>query len=271
MRAFFAFLFAFALGCAEEPSSTYTTPSGATAATPVAATPFDPQKATAKGKEYLSTLYGTKKPNGPVCLGEKVSGEYTQCSYTYTEADGSLKAGTILCSTTGCMEGSAPTAVPVANMPVAQAGNSSDSITDEWLFWYLLFSNGGTSSTYHHWYDSTPPYGRTGYYSPTYVPSVQSRSYYNTTYSKPVSTVSTSKYSSKTSYSTYKPSTTSTSTYRPTTTTTSSSKSTATSTSSSSKSTATSTSSSSRSSGFGSSSRSSGYRSSGSSSRGGRR
>lgn len=248
MRAFFVFLFAFCLGCAEEP--TYTTSSGSTASTPVATVPFDATKATAKGKEYINTLYSAKNPNGPVCLGEKVSGEYTQCSYTYTETDGSLKAGTILCSSTGCMEGSAATTINRADMPVAQVTNGSSSVSDDWLFWYLLFNNGGTTYHYHSWYDATPSYGRTAYYSTTYTPSAQSRSYYSTTYSKPVSTASSTKYSSKTSYSSSRSSGYSTS-------------------SSSSKSSSTTTkSSSSRSSGWGNSSRSSGYRSSGSSSRG---
>ncbi len=237
MFTLFIFLSTFLFGCTEPETSSTTT----WAPTPVAPVSFDAAKATTRGKEYINTLYSTKSPNGPVCLGEKVSGEYTQCSYTYTENDGILKAGTILCSTTGCMEGSAATTIDKSEVPlVASSSGTSNSVTDDWLFWYILFNSGGTTHHYHSWYDTTPSYGRTAYYSPGYTPSSQSRNYYTTTYSKPVSTAS-AKYNSKTSYS-------------------------STRSSSSTASSSTATKSSSKSSGWGNSSRSSGYRSSGSSS-----
>lgn len=261
MRAFFAFLFVFALGCADEPSRGTINGTPAASVTVPAPAPFDPVKATAKGKEFVTGLYGTKNPNGPICLPEKVSGDYTQCSFTYNEIDGTLKAGTILCSNKGCFEGQAPVAVPAEDRPVTIVNNTTGSSggmdNSEWLLWYLMFSNGGTSYHYNSWHANTPYYGRSAYYTTSYVPTAQSRSYYTTTYSAPVKAAATTKYSSKTT---------------PTVTTSSSgyskSTSTATSTSTSTKSTpaATTTSSSSKSSGWGTSSRSSGYKSSGSSS-----
>lgn len=264
MRAFFAFLFAFAIGCAEPTSGgTINGQPAATVSVPPPA-PFDPVKATAKGKEFVTGLYGSKNPNGPICLPEKVSGDYTQCSFTYNETDGTLKAGTILCSNRGCFEGQAPVAVPAEDRPTVQIVNGQTQDNNDWLLWYLMFSNGGTSYHYHTWYDSTPAYGRTAYYSTTYVPTSQSRSYYTTTYSKPVSTASTTKYSTKTT-PTVTASSSRSSGYSSGTTTSSATKS----TSSSSSSSTTKSTSTSRSSGWGNSSRSSGYRSSGS--RGGRR
>jgi hypothetical protein len=249
---FVCFLFILSIavtGCAEPSGGTINGQPVATVTVPPPA-PFDPVKATAEGKEFITELYGTKNPNGPICFPEKVSGEYTQCSFTYDEIDGTLKAGVILCSNKGCFEGQAPVTVPVEDRPVQVLNNSSGSTFDnnEWLLWYLLFSNGGTSYHYNSWHANTPAYGRTAYYSPTYVPTTQSRSYYTSTYSKPVSTVSTTKYTPKTTPTV----STSSSSYKSTSTT--------------SKPAATSTSSSSKSSGYGTSTRSSGY-SSGSSSR----
>lgn len=254
MFALFAFMLTF-IGCEPAPtsSSSSSTINDIPASQVVVKAPvFNAEKATAKGKEYIDTLYGTKSPNGPVCLGETVSDEYTQCSYTYTEVDSTLKAGTILCSNRGCMEGSAATTVAKEDIPSVvvntTTGGTSGGMSNDWLFWYILMSNGGTSYHYNSWYSNTPAYGRTAYYSPGYIPSAQSRSYYTTTYSKPVATASATKYTSKTtSKSTVSSSTKSTS------------KSTAPSTVTTKKTTS--------SSGWGKSSRSSGYKSSGSSSR----
>lgn len=241
---FIAFLLIL-LGCAPETGGTINGQSPTVVKARVEA--FDPAKATLKGSEYVKALYGTKSPNGPICMPEAVANGYTQCSYTYTETDGTLKAGTILCSSTGCMDGEAAVTVASTDMPAQATGSSG--IDNEWLMWYLLFSNGGTSSHYHTWYSSTPDYGRGAYYASGYTPSTASKSYYTSTYKAPVTSASSSKITTKTTY---------------TSATTSTKSPSATSSSTSGTSTKATSASTKRSSGVGTSSRSSGVRSSGS-------
>lgn len=254
----FALLALSVLGCSE-PSNGHINGVPASQVT-VKPAVFDAAKATARADSYIDTLYGSKSPRGPVCMPEAVTGDYTQCSYTYTELNGTLVAGTILCSNKGCMEGEAPKIVDKQDMPAVTVvnGQSNNGLTDDWLFWYLMFNNGGTSYRYNSWYDSTPAYGRTSYYSPTYVPSAQSRSYYTSTYKAPVASTSTTKYATKTTPTVTK--TTTTTTTKTPTSTTSSTVTKSTTTTSTPAATTT------KSSGYGKSTRSSGY-SSGSSSR----
>lgn len=245
-----AIIFSF-IACEAEPEATTTTMHP-----PVA---FSAEKATEEAEKYVETLYSTVEYNGPVCLGEKVTERYTQCSFTYMKGE-DLFASTILCDNFGCIEGSAPAVVAAENRPATVVENGQDSgIPDDWLFWYLLMNNGGASHSYHTWYHATPEYGRTAYYTTSYRPSTQSTAYYKDQYSSTVKSTATKSFTSK--YPTTSRSST-------TASTTASTTSSASKTSTSSKSTAT-TSSKSRSSGWGSSSRSSGYRSS--SSRSGRR
>lgn len=211
---FVAFAFLFTTGCIEPTvSQTSSSPAQKVAS-------FDPKAASAEAKKFVDTLYGTKSPNGPVCLPEANQG-YTQCSFTYTELDGTLKAGTILCDNTGCRTGELPVAIPVEDRPVA---NTSGGIDNDWLFWYLMFNNGGTSYHYHSWYTNTPVYGRSAYYTVGYTPTVESRSYYNTTYKTSVATSTAKKYPTTTTTKTTSSSGKSTTTT--TTTTTKSTKST---------------------------------------------
>lgn len=175
--------------------------------------PLDPGKANAAAQTYVSTLYADKGVKGPVCMPEAVVDGYTQCSFTYDETGTTsetptgdtvttttTKVATVLCNNNGCMEGDAPTMMSADIAPETYASNGGhDSITDDWLFWYMLYSSGGTTHHYHGWYDSTPHYGRTAYYSKTYTPTAKSTSYYKSSYSSTVKKSSTSKYSSKTS------------------------------------------------------------------------
>lgn len=229
--------------CDDAPSGGTINGQPATAVARPAPKPYDPIAVAAKAEAYVSQLYGSKSPNGPVCFPEAMQGDSTQCSFTYLEGT-VLQAGTITCSSRGCVSGEIKP-VPVEDTPqvVVQSGNHDNN---EWLYWYLLYNNGGTSVHYNTWYTTTPAVGRTSYTSTSYTPPAASTSYYRSTYRAPVTTTVTAKTAA-----------------RAPTASTSSAKSTSTTTTT--KSTSTST-------GWGKSTRSTGYKSSGGSSRsGGRR
>jgi hypothetical protein len=261
--------FAFLIGLLASCASNETTSTTATRAMP-SAPPFNPQQAQAQAETFLRTLYPNQKLNGPVCMPEEVVDGLTQCSFTTTlDGIGPLQVGTILCGNTGCREGEAPVVVQQDLLPAQQAGSTTvvqnhGGVDNDWLFWYLLWSNGATTHHYHSWYTSTPVMYRGAYYSRGYVPAPAAVTSYRTNYSRAVTTNSSSKYSYKSSYKTtpasssYKttPTTTSRTTTGTKTTTTSSPKP-----SSSYRSTPKSAPS--RSSGFSSPSRSSGFRSGG--------
>lgn len=173
-----------AASCSSE-SSRHTT--SATSAT-VSVRALDPESAQFHAKNYLDTLLAAGTYRGPVCLPEAVVDGMTQCSYSMDTASGN-QIGTLLCGNTGCREGQAPAVIPQEIAPQQVATNTSghSSISDDWLFWYLLYNNGGTTHYYHSWYDSTPPAYRGAYYSTGYRPAPQTINYYHTTYSAPIS------------------------------------------------------------------------------------
>jgi len=208
-------------GCSKDSNTT----TGSTSGSAVEETPpLDPAKAAEHAKTFLATLFPDSDVNGPICLPEEVVDGYTQCSYTMAAkvvepAEGEesaapeVKIGTLLCNNAGCMEGDAPAlmaeemaadAMAQANANTNSGGSGSthhyhhNSYSDDWLFWYLLYNNGGTTYRYNSWYDSTPVVHRTAYYSTTYVPSTDSVSSYRTNYGTSVRTNSTTKYATKT-------------------------------------------------------------------------
>ena len=176
---------------------------------------LNPAKANTAAQSFVGTLYANQNVKGPVCMPEAVVDGYTQCSFSYQETASVSDAttgesvdtktthvGTVLCNNNGCMEGDAPTMMAADMAPDGYAETDGhDSITDDWLFWYMLSNNGGTSYGYNSWYSNTPSYGRSAYYSRTYVPTAQSRTYYTSSYSAPVKSASTTRYSSKTASS----------------------------------------------------------------------
>lgn len=254
MTKIFMFLAMFFLGC--EPSPT--TPELA----PIPPKVLNIAAATAKAEAYVQVLYASREPAGPVCLPEAVEADKTRCSFTYIDTDKSFKAGTILCNADGCSPEVVGASVSAEDRPTIVVTNGqpqNNNASNDWLFWYLLSTSGGTQHHYHAWYDSTPNYGRNVYYTSTYTPPTQSRTYYTTTYSQPVKYTTRTTTVTSTGTRTAKPVSSSTVTSTGTKSYNSSSSSTATKSST--------TKSSTRSSGWGSSSRSSGYKSSGSSSR----
>lgn len=189
----------------------------ATAVARPAPKPYDPIAVAAKAEAYVSQLYGSKSPNGPVCFPEAMQGDSTQCSFTYLEGT-VLQAGTITCSARGCVSGEIKP-VPAEDVPQVIVQNTGGSHNNnEWMYWYLLYNTGGTTVHYNTWYTTTPAVGRTSYTSTSYTPTAASTSYYRSTYKAPVTTTTAAR-TSTTTPSTKSATSTSTTTAKPATST----------------------------------------------------
>lgn len=154
---------------------------------------LDVETAQLQAETYIKNLFPASEVNGPVCMPEAVVDQYTQCSYSLRDGEG-WQVGTLLCSNVGCREGEAPTTVAANLAPQATAGHSH-SMSNDWLFWYMLYNSGGTRVYYSSWYDSTPPAYRSAYYGVGYRPTVESRTYYTRTYAQPIRSTSTTRFS----------------------------------------------------------------------------
>ncbi len=166
--------------------------------------PLDPQLASVNAKAYLDALIPPGQYGGPICLPETVINNMTQCSYSL---NGGTEIGTILCGNSGCYEGEAPRPLDqnLVGQPTAAAvtpGVSHSGIqTEELLLWYLLFNNGAVTHHYYDWHYATPAAYRSVYFTPLYRPPVTSINYYHTTYSAPVRSSSTQRFSNVTTSS----------------------------------------------------------------------
>lgn len=183
-------LFSFLLAC----GGCWSDDSASVTSAPIQKAPLDIALATTQAEKYVDTLFATKNPKGPVCLSEASVGGKVECSFTYQEGE-ELQVKTVVCGNNGCSPGAPPSPTAVAaltQVPVNSAGEKN--ITDDWLFWYLLMSNNAGVGGYNTWYSSTPVYARTAYYTTSYRPTPEARTYYTTTYSKNVATGTSSRY-----------------------------------------------------------------------------
>lgn len=164
---------------------------------------FDPIKSQLQADTFVSNLFPEVEINGPICMPEAVVEDMTQCSYSM-KLEERWQVGTILCNDLGCRQGEAPAVVP-DEMAVEATNNTSggvsSGINNDWLLWYMLFSNGGTTHHYNSWYNNTPPAYRSAYYSRTYTPSSDAVNHYKTNYSAGVSAGATKRYPVKSSSS----------------------------------------------------------------------
>lgn len=159
---------------------------------------LDVETAQLQAETYIKNLFPSTEVNGPVCMPEAVLDQYTQCSYSLPSGE-SWQVGTLLCSNLGCREGEAPAVVAADLAPQASStGSHSHGMSNDWLFWYMLYNSGGTRVYYTSWYDSTPAVYRSAYYGVGYRPTVESRTYYTRTYAQPIRNVSTTRFSSVT-------------------------------------------------------------------------
>lgn len=161
-----------------------------TACTSSSTAALDPAKAQQQAEKFTAEMYPGVAINGPICLPEEVIDHKTQCSFSFKQGE-DFKAGSLICGNGGCREGSAPMVVAQDDRPGFGSGTTGNN---DWLMWYLLFSNGGTTHHYHSWYDSTPAAYRGAYYSRGYRPPAQATSYYRSNYSKGVTSTTRSRY-----------------------------------------------------------------------------
>lgn len=150
-----------------------------------------------QAETYIKNLFPGTEVNGPVCMPEAVVDQYTQCSYSMRSGE-SWQVGTLLCSNLGCREGEAPTVVAADVAPPVQASSGHGGMDNDWLFYYMLLNSGAVHGPYSVWYSSTPAVYRSAYYGVGYRPTIESRTYYTRTYSAPIRSTSTQRFSSVT-------------------------------------------------------------------------
>lgn len=191
--SFFSLLLACG-GCWSDDSASVTAGTPTITSAPIQKAPLDIALATTQAEKYVDTLFATKNPKGPVCLSEASVGGKVECSFSYQEGE-QFQVKTVVCGNNGCSPGVPPSPAAVAaltQVPVTSTGEKS--ITDDWLFWYLLMSNNAGVGSYNTWYSTTPVYARTAYYTTSSRPTTEARTYYTTTYSKNVATGTSSRY-----------------------------------------------------------------------------